>query len=62
MVCLDPGVGRGVNVEDILFWGNNKGRDRETNDYMIDNGKRERGRGRVSKGESYNLDKRPECL
>ena len=44
MVCLDTGVGRGENVEYILFWGNNKGRDRETNDYMIDHGKRERER------------------
>ena len=58
MVFLEPGVGRGENVEDILFWENNKGRDRETNDYMIDHGKRKRGRVRVSKGESYNLDKK----
>ena len=42
MVFLEPGVGRGENVEDILFWGNNKGRDRGTSDYMIDLGKRER--------------------
>ena len=62
MVFFDPGVGGGENVEDILFWGNNKGRDRETNDYMIDHSKRERGRGRGSKGESYNLGKRPDCL